>query len=165
MVSDCLAAGTPVWTASGLVAIEKIRVGDLVLAQAPDSGELAYKPVLKTTLRPRGPLVKVRVAGGEVFETSGGHLFWVAGEGWVKSRQLKAGQELHAAQGAVGLSQVETGRTLETHNLVVADFHTYFVGRSRVLCHDNTIKRATHAVIPGLVRQRPLEKIRDRQTR
>jgi hypothetical protein len=26
----------------------------------------------------------------------------------------------------------------QTYNLVVADFHTYFVGKTRVLSHDNT---------------------------
>jgi len=50
---ECFVAGTPVWTVSGPVAIEKIRVGDLVLSQALDTGELAFQPVLQTTQRPR----------------------------------------------------------------------------------------------------------------
>ena len=48
----CLAAGTPVWTDQGLLAIEKISVGDRVLAQDIETGELGYKPVLRTTTRP-----------------------------------------------------------------------------------------------------------------
>jgi hypothetical protein len=147
---DCLAAGTLVWTARGPLEIETIRVGDLVLSQHPDSGELAYKPVLRTTVRPRGQLVKIE-AGGESCETSGGHLFWVAGEGWVKSRDLQSGQILHSASGPVHISRVGPGSEAETYNLIVADFNTYFVGYRKVLSHDNTIRQPTRAVVPGLI--------------
>jgi hypothetical protein len=147
---DCLVAGTPVWTALGVVAVEQLRVGDMVLAQHPETGELAYKPVLRTTIRPEGKLVRV-LAEGATIETSGGHLFWVAGEGWVKARKLKSGQELHTVHGPIQVSAVEEGSEAKTYNLEVADFHTYFVGQDKILCHDNTIKEPTAAVLPGLV--------------
>ena len=51
---SCLAAGTPIWTDAGPVAVEKIKVGDQVLSQNPETGELAYKPVMHTTIRLRG---------------------------------------------------------------------------------------------------------------
>ena len=149
---DCLAAGTLVWTARGPLEIEQIRVGDLVLSQNPETGELAYKPVLRTTLRPIGQLVKIE-AGGETCQTSSGHLFWVAGEGWVKSRDLRSGQILHSAVGPVHISNVEPGTEAETYNLIVADFNTYFVGYRKVLSHDNTIREPTRAVVPGLMPQ------------
>ena len=50
---SCLAAGTPIWTDAGPVAVEKIKVGDQVLSQNPETGELAYKPVMHTTVRLR----------------------------------------------------------------------------------------------------------------
>jgi hypothetical protein len=146
---DCLAAGTPVWTAKGPVAIEQIKIGDLVLAQHPYTGELAYKPVLRTTIRPQGKLLKI-TAGGEEFQTSGGHLFWVAGDGWKKSRELGSGQVLHTARGPLHVSTVEQGSEAQTYNLVVADFNTYFVGHSLVLSHDNTVRTPTQALVPGL---------------
>lgn len=149
-VMDCLAAGTPVWTARGPVAIDQIRLGDLVLAQHADSGELAYKPVLRTTIRPSGKLIKVETSGGESFQTSGGHLFWVAGEGWTKSRNLKSGQVLHTASGPVHVSTVEDGSEAQTYNLVVADFSSYFVGQAMVLSHDNTVRLPTRSLVPGL---------------
>ena len=148
--ADCLAAGTPVWTATGPMEIQQIRIGDLVLAQNPETGELAYKPVLQTTVRPKGLLLKVR-AGGDTFETSGGHLFWISGEGWVKCRKLKSGMELHGVTGTVRISTTEEGRNLETYNLVVADFNTYFVGETKILCHDNTVRQPTKAIVPGLL--------------
>jgi hypothetical protein len=149
LMHECLAAGTLIWTVRGPWEIQKVRVGDLVLAQHPETGELAYKPVLRTTVRPKGQLIKLE-AGGETCLTSGGHLFWVAGEGWVKSRNLQSGQILHGASGPVHLSSADLSIEAETYNLVVADFHTYFVGYRKVLSHDNTIRQPTRAVVPGL---------------
>lgn len=151
--SDCLAAGTMVWTDRGTTAIEQVQVGDLVLSQAPETGELAYKPVLRTTVRPQGRLVRVRTVAGEAFETSGGHLFWVAGEGWLRARQLESGMELHGVGGTARVSLTEDGPELETYNLIVADFNTYFVGEGKLLCHDNTVRRPTDAVVPGLLQE------------
>lgn len=148
--SDCLAAGTPVWTIKGPQAIETIRVGDLVLAQHADTGELRFQPVLRTTLRPRGGLIRIE-AGGEIFQTSGGHLFWVAGEGWVKSRDLVSGQILHSVHGPVHITHVASGIEAETYNLIVADFATYFVGQQQVLSHDNSVSAPTRALVPGLL--------------
>jgi hypothetical protein len=151
---DCLAAGTPIWTTRGYTPIEKIIPGDLVLAQHPESGELAYKPVLKTTTRPPGPIVVIR-AGGETFRTSGGHPFWVVGEGWVRARRLKAGREFHTVGGAsmAAIEHVEISRDSEpTYNLVVADFHSYFVGATKVLSHDNTVRAPTGMTLPGVAK-------------
>lgn len=146
---DCLAAGTVVWTQKGVMEIELIRVGDLVLAQHPETGELAYKPVLRTTVRPAGKLMKIE-AGAETIETSGGHLFWVSGEGWRKSRELASGQVLHTVAGPLHVKMVEEGSEAETYNLEVADFNTYFVGYSKILSHDNTVRTPTSAIVPGL---------------
>jgi len=146
---ECLAAGTLVWTETGPKAIERIRVGDRVLSQNVETGELAYKPVLKTTLRAAGPLVELDVHG-EYVRTSGGHPFWVAGDGWTFARNLKAGAVLSALGEPVLLSSAKFEGQGETYNLVVADFNTYFVGRSRILSHDNTLRGATKAVVPGL---------------
>lgn len=147
---ECLAAGTPVWTDRGEVAIEKILAGDLVLACEVNSGELVYKPVLKTTIRPSEQLVKLRV-GKETIETSGGHPFWVSGQGWLKSRNLQAGMVLHTLNGPVHVLEVGVSPAEPTYNLIVADFNTYFVGKQKLLSHDNTILRPTSAIVPGLV--------------
>ena len=150
MPLDCLAAGTLVWTHEGPVAIEDVKIGDLVLAQHPETGELAYKPVLRTTERPASVLVNIQ-ADDQSLQTSGGHLFWVSGEGWVRARNLQSGTELHGVHGTVRVSRVSSGRFAPTYNLIVADFHTYFAGRDgRILCHDNTVRRPTTAIVPGL---------------
>jgi hypothetical protein len=150
LTADCLASGTPVWTESGPVAVDEIRVGDRVLSQDPKTGELAYKPVLRTTVRPAGPLFEIQ-AGSETIRSNGGHLFWVSGEGWVKARKLQSGCLLHRVTGATRIDSVEQVGERQTHNLVVADFHTYFVGKAKILSHDNTIHSPTDAEVPGLV--------------
>lgn len=147
--SDCLVAGTPIWTSTGPIAVEKLKVGDLVLSQDADSGEVAYKPVVATTVRPKGKLVSMRV-GGETITSSGGHLVWVSGEGWTRTRKVKEGQELHGLAGTAVVEAALAGPTEKTYNVVVADFHTYFIGYQRLLSHDNTIRTPTQAVVPGL---------------
>jgi hypothetical protein len=146
---ECFVAGTLVLTQQGDLPIEKVRVGDLVLAQNVDSGELAFKPVLRATLRPAGPLVKIQI-GRDEFKTTSGHLFWVAGDGWVKARNLSSGMDVHCLRGALANHVSSISERAETYNLVVADFQTYFVGQERVLTHDVTPRRPTDATVPGL---------------
>ena len=45
---SCFVAGTTVATATGLVAIEKIKAGDLVWAWDEETGDVALKPVVET---------------------------------------------------------------------------------------------------------------------
>lgn len=146
---DCLAAGTLVWTETGPVAIESIRVGDRVLSQDPETGELAYKPVLGTTIRPVSQLIRV-VVGDDIIQSSGGHLFWAVGKGWQRTRQITAEMAIHGCSGTNKVTEVEQGEQLQSYNLIVADFHTYFIGKTRVLSHDNTPRRPTMNIVPGL---------------
>ena len=155
---SCFPRGTKVWTLTGPVPVEEIRRGDQVLSQDPESGELAYKPVLHTTARDPSPMIKVDL-GSETITATRGHPFWVAGEGWRMAKQLQAGSRLHGTSGAVEIAGVEEVPADEASflygyafNLIVDDFRTYFVGENRVLVHDNrlfTHDRAT-APLPGL---------------
>lgn len=144
-----LAAGTPVWTESGLKAVERILSGDLVLSQNVETGELTYKPVLRTTIRPKGELIRI-LAGDQAILCSGGHPFWVAGKGWGKAREMMSGCYLHCVSGTTLVRSVKEADSQTTYNLVIADFHTYFVGSARILTHDNTVRAPTNAVVPGL---------------
>src|SRR5262249_53725655 len=68
---SCFVAGTLVRTQFGLVPIESLKPGDNVLAQDQDTGELAYKVVLRTTLRPPTKMVQIHAAGDEITTTLG----------------------------------------------------------------------------------------------
>jgi hypothetical protein len=149
---SCFAEGTPVWTKSGPVAIELIHIGDMVLCQNPQTGELAYRPVIETTLRPPSPTVNLTV-NDETITATLGHRFWINGRGWEMARLLKSDMPLHSLDGRVELSAAEPckpGEEIEAYNLGVDEFHTYVVGKSRLLVHDNSCPRPTIAAIPGM---------------
>jgi hypothetical protein len=147
--TECLVAGTPIWTDQGLSPIESVQVGDLVLAKHPETGELAYRPVLRTSVREPEPVFKLTTEGGELRAT-GGHAFWVSGHGWTKLRDVKPQQRLHGAAKPAVVRSLEPDGKEKTYNLVVADFHTYFVGPDLVYSHDLTFARPVDAVVPGL---------------
>ncbi len=146
----CFAAGTPILTQFGPQAIETIKVGDLVLAQDGETGELAYKPVQATTLLPAIPLLKI-TSGSDSLATTPGHPFWVNGAGWRTAKQLTAGERLHGLNGAIVIDQVEPIRPSEVYNLVVDGYHNYFAGSARLLAHDFSPLLENTASVPGLV--------------
>jgi len=133
-----------------LQPIESLEIGDFGLAQSVETGELTYKPVLGRTVRPPSPCHKLGL-GAEELVTAAGHPFWVAGVGWQMAKELQDGAVLHGVNGPVDLDRVADAEAVETYNLVVADFNTYFVGESGVLVHDITPRRSTAAVVPGLL--------------
>ncbi|MEE3370052.1 MAG: polymorphic toxin-type HINT domain-containing protein [Planctomycetota bacterium] len=149
---ECFVAGTPVWTINGPMAIDQVQAGDLVLSQHPETGELTYQPVLQRTMRPIEPLVRIHLAE-ESLVASGGHPFWVLGKGWVLLRKLRVSQQLHGLDGAVPVAEIEPAPAAVTYNLVVDRFQTYFVGQDRLLCHDNSERRPTNALVPGLLKE------------
>ncbi|NLX95013.1 MAG: hypothetical protein GXY83_02435 [Rhodopirellula sp.] len=146
---SCFAAGTPVWTESGPVPVQDVRVGDRVFACNPETGCLDLKAVLKTTINPQAETLTLQI-GGKTIAATGGHVFWVSGTGWAKFRDLKPGMRLHTMQGTVEVQSVEPATEQPTYNLIVADFHTYFAGEARILTHDITIRRPTNCIVPGL---------------
>ncbi len=148
--SSCLVAGTPVWTESGVTKIEELRAGDRVLAQDPDSGELTYKPVLRTTRRDPVDTLRIDAGKGGSLTCSGGHLFWVSGKGWVRARVMEPGMLLHTLDGPQEVLSVQKALQAEVFNLIVADFHSYFVADGRWLTHDNTPQTPISAIVPGL---------------
>jgi len=147
---SCLIAGTLIATDVGDIAIEKIQIGDRVLAKDLATGEIDYKPVLQTTVREPVPVRRFHVNGTSITASSGHH-FWVSGDGWTKTRELEVGHPIHTATGMSRVASVEDEPTpAPVYNLVVADFHTYFVGKAMVLSHDVTPPAPTNTKVPGL---------------
>jgi hypothetical protein len=147
---SCLIAGTPIWTDLGPVAVEKMQVGDRVLARDPVSGELAYKPVLGTTIRQRAALVHISLAD-ETIVASGGHPFWVTGKGWVNARHLAPDMRIYTTTGTAAIKEIkiEEAGGQPVYNLIVEDFHNYFAGNSHLLLHDPTPREPTLGPVPG----------------
>ncbi len=147
---ECLVAGTAIWTDRGSMPVEAVQVGDLVLAKNPETGELDYHPVLRTTVREAEPVMKVTTPG-RFLRATGGHTFWISGQGWTKLRDVKPGQRFHTATGPVEIQELENDGTEKTYNLLVADVHTYFAGEDLILSHDVTVTRPVDAQVPGVL--------------
>lgn len=149
IMPECFAAGTLVWKQSGPTPIEQIRIGDMVLAKHPTTGELGYRPVIETSFSSAAPVVSVKFTGDEFIATRG-HRFWVEGTGWLMAKELPKTGSLHALNGGLAIEAVEPSGDVDCYNLVVDDFHTFVVGKSQVLVHDKTCPQPTIAVTPGL---------------
>jgi hypothetical protein len=138
-------------TDTGRRPIETLKIGDRVLSQDIDTGELRFRVVEQTTVRPPHSSMTVEF-GSDRIGCTGGHNFWKAGEGWVKARDLEPGDRVRTPTGTVAVTAKQVAQAAKTYNLVVEGFHTYFVGESGLLVQDVLPPTPTDMVLPGLSR-------------
>lgn len=111
--SPCFIAGTLVHTDKGLVPIEQIKVGDLVLSQPEAGGEKEYKRVVNTfafekkevfvvKLRNWNPNNPTPNASVRHLYCTANHPFWVEEIGWTAAKDLCDGNQLRLANGCEG---------------------------------------------------------------
>ena len=89
----CFIAGTMVLTTAGLVAIERLKAGDVVISTNPDTLETASKTVLETYVRKVDKLVHLTINGEEIVTTDN-HPFYVQGRGFINAGSLLVGDKL-----------------------------------------------------------------------
>ena len=134
----CFVAGTAILTGAGYVAIENIKVGDIVWSTNPDTGETALKEVLQTYVNETNELIHVTVDGEEIVTTPS-HPFYVPRQGWTDAIHLRAGDILLTVNGDYVVVEKVQHELLEApvtvYNFEVKDFHTYYVGDG-VLVHN-----------------------------
>ena len=135
----CFVAGTMILTVTGLVAIENIKAGDKVISTDPETFETAEKRVLETYIREDSKLIHLVINGEEIVTTET-HPFYVNNRGFVNAGELIVGDELLDVNGNVLLVEnfdVElTEEPVKVYNFQVEDFHTYHVGKCRLLVHN-----------------------------
>lgn len=145
----CFVAGTPVQTSRGLAPIEDLAIGDHVLAQDVESGELALKPVFEVFRRPAANVFEIAFGNERITSTSG-HFWWVVGKGWMRTRELQVGMKLRTARSVVRIDEaLKLPLPANSYNVRVADFGTIFIGDERVLCSDSKFPRPTMRSLPG----------------
>lgn len=150
--ASCFVAGTPIQTETGLRPIESVKLGDRVLAQNLETGEVAFRPVLRVTQTDSALTKSVRV-GNETLVSTTAHPYWVNGQGWRLARELEPGMQFHSLSGAVEVAAVSPGESETVYNLEVADFNTYFVGQGQILTHDITVRQPTDMALPGFSKE------------
>jgi RHS repeat-associated protein len=142
MTCPCFEAGTPVHTKSGVIAIEGVRVGDLVLSKDDKTGVVDYRPVVQLFVTPQKEVFELRLSdetGAEtVLGVTPGHPFWVKDIGWVGAANLASGIEVANSSGAwlrvTGATWHQRKATV--FNFEVEGFHTYFVGEAAAWVHN-----------------------------
>ncbi len=137
---NCFIAGTLVTTVDGLKPIEDIEVGDEVLAYDPETGEQAYKPVVRLFRNTTDKWYHVYVNEQDITCTAE-HPFYVADLGaFVPAKDLKVGQSVLLADGSCavidGILVEELSTPETTYNFEVEDYHTYYVSKDKVLVHN-----------------------------
>jgi hypothetical protein len=136
---SCFGKGTTVQTQAGGKDIETIRAGDLVLTQDSKSGALSFQPVVTVYHNPPNATLKVTFEGGETVVATGIHRFWKAGQGWVMARELKADDMIRTIGGTARVEAIKEDATQPVFNLEVAAGQSFFVGKSGMLVHDNSL--------------------------
>ena len=137
----CFVAGTLVLTASGLMAIEQIKAGDMVYAADTETLEVSLKPVLETYIRETDNLVHITVNGEEIVSTYD-HPYYVKGKGFVSAEKLWIGAELVNSHGEIYCVEHIYRESLsdqpeKVYNFKVNECHTYFVGAGAILVHNS----------------------------
>lgn len=148
-----LSRGSFVWTLRGQRPIEKVAVGDFVLSQNLDSGELAFKPVLAALGGGVQEVVEVSL-GGDRLTCAPGQSFWSQGEGWRRASDVDAETRLHGVTGGRSAESIRETYALDVYHLVVKDFHTLFIGKAGVLAHDFSPVQPAAQMVPGVAAAR-----------
>ncbi len=155
----CFVAGTLVKAKQGLIKIEDVQPGMEVWSRDEFTQREGWKPVAQTfithpaelhhlTYEVRGPPAEGEAVHCETLGVTAPHPFWVSSRskpGFVPAGELRAGDELRLANGGHAIVTANTretvplGETFTTYNFEVADFHTYFAGRSEVWVHNEAV--------------------------
>ena len=144
----CFLAGTMIATAHGSVPIEDIQPGDLVTARHETTLEQSAKPVVQLFQNWATLVYLVAVDADldgdadETFRVTGEHPLYVLGTGFVPAKLLSSGAVLSTAEfevarvTSVSRERAPPGSRFRTYNFEVADYHTYFIGKSEVWVHN-----------------------------
>jgi hypothetical protein len=132
------AAGTQVWTVTGLRPIEDLRAGDKVLTQDAATGALGFAPVLTTRPVVREPVKSITIGDSTVIATDL-ERFWVAGKGFIKARDLEPGDAVRALNGALRVGAIADAGTRPVYHIEVVDGRVIVVGQRGVLAHDHRL--------------------------
>jgi Flp pilus assembly pilin Flp len=139
----CFVAGTPVQTERGAQPIEEVQVGDRVLARDPESGEVGYHAVLRTSVKVEREVLTLDVVDGQgahqILHVTPDHPFFTGGRGLVAAGDLDVERDrlADASQAPLRIAAAfSEPDTTTVYNLEVAEAHTYFVGDLSVWVHN-----------------------------
>ncbi len=135
----CFTGDTLVATEDGQVRIDEIEVGDKVWAYDIYTGETELKEVLTVFIHDQTEILHLHTTVGDI-DTTTNHPFYVLDKGWVAAGDLNEGDEVYLIDGTTafvtGAEIEKLDEPIKVYNLEVADIHTYFVGDTSILVHN-----------------------------
>jgi RHS repeat-associated protein len=133
----CFAAGTLVQTSEGLVSIEEIEVGDLVLSFNTNTQENSFQAIQQISKRPDNEIIQLSIQD-ETIKTTPEHPFWVVDQGWVTANCLEVGDQLFNGKNSIPLLEIsQVSTSVVVYNFEVEKFHTYSVSGFGLWVHNN----------------------------
>jgi hypothetical protein len=142
--SACFAAGTPIATPSGEVAIERLRVGDLVLAYDQGTHRVVPRPVVRTFAHPDQRPGRLTLEDGRVLEVTDNHpIYRPDRNDYADAGDILENTRLLLLRGVSTDSGIATGFQADAgalpqtvYNIEVAEEHNYFA--ANVLVHNKS---------------------------
>lgn len=131
--------GTLVHTKQGLIPIEDIQIGELVLSYDEETSQTQFHEVTHLIEGEQEyQIVTLTLTNGEILQATADHPFYIQGKGWNPAASLKIGQVLQLYNGTtIVIEEVSTSQyTEKVYNLSVANAHTFYIGESGVLVHN-----------------------------
>jgi hypothetical protein len=140
-------------------AIERLKEGDTVLSS--DEFDLTVPLQLRTVERVfvrtayHLTILTIRSSSGQIqtIFTTSEHPFYCPQDGWIESRDLKVGDELHQSDGGasiiIGTRSERHPRGITVYNLRVADSHTYFVREGGTFAEPIWVHNASYPAPSG----------------
>lgn len=142
--------GVRIHTERGEIPIELVRVGDRALSQNPDTGEVAFQPVLfVSNTGDAREVVTLRIEGNEVDATPT-QRFWVVGRGWIAAADLKPGDRIHGLHGSSRVESIAAGKTAKTTHIVIEGVQNAFLGKQALLGGDHSGRETNGRALPGM---------------
>lgn len=127
--------GVEVWTQLGLVPIERVLVGDRVLAWDPESGEHSLRLVGGVDKQPDCKLQPIHIGPHKLAATPQQRV-WSSEQGWLTIAELASGVQVDTLSGEAMADLVAEPRRGVGYSLQVEDALCYRAGQDGLLIHD-----------------------------
>lgn len=137
--NKCFTGDTPVFTSCGYRLIKEIQKGDDIYSRNAKTGETGVQEVEEVFCTETHTVYHIWLDGKEEIKTTAYHPIYVQEQGWVSAINLREGDVVETMDGAAQVTKIVKVRheeKVQTYNLHVKEWASYFVGKIRVFVHN-----------------------------